>query len=137
MATASFEPPSVGIEVDVSRKPNSSLKPDSDLSTFIEDAFTMPKFDPAIHLAFEPPTARHSFTELGLAKPDNVPDMCFTEPFQLFSEEGVRMLRREIFRKEFLDKYMRSWERAPCYIGGHTNHPNVRYCPLYCICKPC
>lgn len=29
-------------------------------------------------------------------------------------------MRRELFRKEFLDKYMRSWARAPCYIGGHT-----------------
>lgn len=92
----------------------------------VDDVFSMPKFDPAIHLAFTPPTARHSFTELGLSKPDNVPDICFTEPFQLFSEEGVRMLRRELFRKEFLDKYMRSWERAPCYIGGHTNDPGVR-----------
>ncbi|KAF4987818.1 hypothetical protein FGRMN_10134 [Fusarium graminum] len=80
----------------------------------------IPQFDPEIHLNFQPPPARYSFTELGLEKPRNAPDVCFTEPFQLFSEEGVRVMRREIFRKEFLDKYMRSWSRAPCYIGGHS-----------------
>jgi len=59
----------------------------------------IPRFDPRIHLNFKPPTARYSFTELGLEKPRNAPDVCYTEPFQLFSEEGVRVLRREIFRK--------------------------------------
>ncbi|KAK9319611.1 hypothetical protein V1517DRAFT_37072 [Lipomyces orientalis] len=89
-----------------------------------KDAFYIPNFDPAIHLAFEPPSKRYSFTELGLPRPQNAPNVCFTEPFQLFSEEGVRMIRRELFRKEFLDKYMRSWSRAPCYISGHANHEN-------------
>ncbi|KAK9312648.1 hypothetical protein V1524DRAFT_243463 [Lipomyces starkeyi] len=89
-----------------------------------KDAFYIPNFDPAIHLAFEPPSKRYSFTELGLPKPQNAPNVCFTEPFQLFSEEGVRMIRRELFRKEFLDKYMRSWSRAPCYISGYANHEN-------------
>lgn len=83
--------------------------------------FTMPPFDPAIHLAFEPPTARHSFTELGLKIPHNTPDMCFTEPFQLFSEEGVRMIRRDLLRKEVLDEHLKSWDRAPAYIGGHED----------------
>ncbi len=79
----------------------------------------MPPFDPAIHLAFEEPSARHSFTELGLPKPKTAPDMCFTEPFQLFSEEGVRMLRRDLLRKEVLDKHMQAWVRAPCSISQH------------------
>ncbi|KAK9236680.1 hypothetical protein V1525DRAFT_426882 [Lipomyces kononenkoae] len=87
-------------------------------------AFDIPSFDPAIHLAFQSPSKRYSFTELGLPTPQNAPDVCFTEPFQLFSEEGVRMIRRELFRKEFLDNYMRSWSRAPCYISGHVNHEN-------------
>lgn len=87
--------------------------------------FEMPQFDPEIHLNYQPPKARYSFTELGLPKPQNAPDVCYTEPFQLFSEEGVRMIRRELFQKEFLDKYMRSWQRAPCYIGGHSNNNEV------------
>ncbi|KAF7195061.1 hypothetical protein HII31_03529 [Pseudocercospora fuligena] len=77
-------------------------------------------FDPVLHLAFTPPKARYSFTELGLAKPHNAPDTCYTEPFQLFSEECIRLMRRELFQKEFLDKWMRTWDRAPCYIGGFS-----------------
>lgn len=92
------------------------------LSTTSEDVdgdlFPMPQFDPAIHLAFEPPTKRHSFSEYGLSKPDSCPDVSFTEPFPLFSEEGVRMLRRELLQKKVLDKHLRSWDRAPCYIGA-------------------
>merc|ERR1711939_1120496 len=79
----------------------------------------MPPFDPAIHLAFQEPSTRHSFTELGLPRPKTAPDMCFTEPFQLFSEEGVRMLRRDLLRKEVLDKHMQAWVRAPCSISQH------------------
>jgi hypothetical protein len=82
-------------------------------------------FDPEIHLNFQPPKGRHSFTELGLSKPHNIPDVCYTEPFQLFSNEGVRMIRHELFQKKFLDRYMRSWERAPCYIGGFSNDDGV------------
>lgn len=89
------------------------------------DAFKMPPFDPAIHLAFEEPTSRHSFTQLGLSRPKNAPDMCFTEPFQLFSEEGVRMIRRDLLRKEVLDKHMTAWVRAPCTIGQHEEVCNM------------
>lgn len=105
MATVSPQPPQ-----DISRISSAGAN---------FEGLEMPPFDPAIHLNFEAPTARHSFTELGLEKPKTAPDMCFTEPFQLFSEEGVRMLRRDLLKKEVLDKYMTTWVRAPCSIGGH------------------
>ncbi|KAL2060989.1 hypothetical protein VTL71DRAFT_9041 [Oculimacula yallundae] len=102
------------------------------------DPVDMPPFDPAIHLAFKEPSARHSFTELGLTRPKSAPDMCITEPFQLFSDEGVRMIRRDLLRKEVLDKHMQSWVRAPCTIGSHEdvatwinivwNHPATIEC---------
>lgn len=85
----------------------------------VEAELPIPNFDPTIHLNYQPPPSRHSFSELGLPIPKGCPNICYTEPFQLFSEEGVRMIRREVFRREFLDKYMRSWDRAPCLISGH------------------
>lgn len=91
------------------------------------DDLGLPDFDPAIHLAFQPPTRRHTFQDLGLPQPENAPDLCVTEPFQLFSEEGVRMLRREMLSKPILDKYLRSWDRAPAYIAGHE-----KVCSAYC-----
>ncbi|KIW95499.1 uncharacterized protein Z519_04084 [Cladophialophora bantiana CBS 173.52] len=83
------------------------------------DTTELPDFDPAIHLAFQPPAQRHTFSEVGLPKPHNAPDLCYTDPFPLFSEEGVRILRREMLDKRMLDKYLRSWDRAPAYIAGH------------------
>jgi hypothetical protein len=82
------------------------------------ETVSMPPFDPTVHLDFAPPTERHSFTSLNLPRPAATPDMCFTEPFQLFSDEGVRIIRRDLLRKEVLDKHLRAWERAPGYIGG-------------------
>ncbi|CAG9990776.1 unnamed protein product [Clonostachys byssicola] len=82
----------------------------------------VPPFDPLIHLDYQPPSRRWTFTELGLPVPKGLPDVCYTAPFQIFSEEGVRMIRREIFRKSFLDKYMRSWERSPCIITGFSQN---------------
>lgn len=105
--------------------------PETIANTTGDEHLEMPQFDPAIHLAFEAPSARHSFTELGLPRPKTAPDMCFTEPFQLFSEEGVRMLRRDLLRKEVLDKHMEAWARAPCTISRHEkvhasfSNPNV------------
>ncbi|KAL7754707.1 hypothetical protein ACKLNR_015377 [Fusarium oxysporum f. sp. zingiberi] len=113
-----------GVQVAVHPVHITPQQPDSatikDVLPRATKGYNIPRFDPQIHLNFKPPAARYSFTELGLDKPRNAPDVCYTEPFQLFSEEGVRVMRREIFRKEFLDKYMRSWSRAPCYIGGHS-----------------
>ncbi|ENH72292.1 hypothetical protein FOC1_g10004530 [Fusarium oxysporum f. sp. cubense race 1] len=113
-----------GVQVAVHPVHITPQQPDSatikDFLPRATNGYNIPRFDPQIHLNFKPPAARYSFTELGLDKPRNAPDVCYTEPFQLFSEEGVRVMRREIFRKEFLDKYMRSWSRAPCYIGGHS-----------------
>ncbi|OAG41600.1 hypothetical protein AYO21_04064 [Fonsecaea monophora] len=84
------------------------------------DDLDLPDFDPAIHLAFQPPAQRHTFGEVGLPKPPhNVPDLCYTDPFPLFSAEGVRILRREMLSKPILDKYLKSWERAPAYVAGH------------------
>ncbi|KAF4993501.1 hypothetical protein FGRMN_6430 [Fusarium graminum] len=94
----------------------SSITP-SKVTTLSDDY--IPDFDPAIHLAFQPPAHRHTFQELGLSEPQNAPDLCYTDPFPLFSEEGVRMLRREMLSKPMLDKYLRSWDRAPAYIAGH------------------
>ncbi|KAK6076880.1 hypothetical protein SCUP234_06949 [Seiridium cupressi] len=82
----------------------------------------IPDFDPAIHLSYHAPSARHTFTEMGLPVPKGCPDMCFTEPFQLFSDEGIRMIRREAFRREFLDKYMKTYgEKDYTIIRGYGN----------------
>ncbi len=92
--------------------------PASEPAAFLDDV-VLPDFDPAIHLAFQPPAQRHTFTDVGLQKPQNAPDLCYTDPFPLFSEEGVRILRREMLSNRILDNYLKSWDRAPAYVAGH------------------
>lgn len=90
----------------------------------------IPPFDPAIHLNYQPPASRHTFTELGLPVPKGCPDMCFTDPFQMFSEEGVRMIRREAFRRSFLDKYLKTYgEKEYIIIRGCGNVKGVSFGP--------
>lgn len=105
-------------------QPQSSLPPGGVEND--TEAIVMPAFDPSVHLAFTAPSQRYSFTQLGLEKPLNAPDVCYTEPFQLFSEEGVRMIRRELLSKKVLDNHLSSWPRAPCIIGYHEQVRKLR-----------
>lgn len=84
-----------------------------------------PKFDPARHLRYSPPSERHSFTEFGLEAKPPPSDTCITEPFNLFTAEAVRLMRRELFQPAVFDNYMHSWARAPCVVRGIA--PTVRY----------
>lgn len=77
-----------------------------------------PKFDPARHLRYQPPAKRHTFGEFGLDSETPQTDMCITDPFDLFTEECVRLMRRELFQPVVFNNYMHSWARAPCVIRG-------------------
>lgn len=112
-------PSAVDLEIE---RPFHDAKSGSSPSNFMKG--TMPKFDPALHLNFVPPAKRYSFTELGLDAKIPPVDMCITEPFSLFTEEAVRLIRRELFQPEVFDNYMHSWARAPCVIRGVA--PTVR-----------
>lgn len=89
------------------------------------------KFDPARHLRYVPPEKQYTFTDLGLEATDPPPpnDMCITEPFDLFTEEAVRLMRRELFQPAVFDNYMHSWARAPCVIRGSA--PTVSFLSFY------
>lgn len=62
------------------------------------------QFDPAVHLAYVPPTKKHTMDDLGL-KGQGVAEVGITEPFPLLSAEGVRALRGVVFNKAVLDNY--------------------------------
>lgn len=61
-------------------------------------------FEPAKHLAFEPPKSSKSFADLGLPDSPLAP-LAVTSPFPLFTREGVRELRRDVLSKDALEKY--------------------------------
>ncbi|KAL3457671.1 hypothetical protein BJX64DRAFT_302448 [Aspergillus heterothallicus] len=58
-------------------------------------------FDPATHLAYEPPTKIHKMADFGLEGAGISPN-AISEPFPLFTAEAIRQMRAEIFSDEVL-----------------------------------
>ncbi|KAH7409590.1 hypothetical protein BKA64DRAFT_720838 [Cadophora sp. MPI-SDFR-AT-0126] len=63
-------------------------------------------FDPKTHLAFSPPTEFYTLEELGLASPLATGPIAITAPFPLFSTEGIKQLRADLFRPSVIEKHM-------------------------------
>ncbi|KAJ9620739.1 hypothetical protein H2204_012149 [Knufia peltigerae] len=64
-----------------------------------------PRFDPSTHLCFEPPKALVTLKELLLSEKDAISPVAITEPFPLFTIEGVKQMRADLFRKEVVEKH--------------------------------
>ena len=62
-------------------------------------------FDPARHMAFEAPEEIITLKELLLSEENACSPVAITKPFPLFSLEGVTEMRRDIFRKEVVQKH--------------------------------
>jgi hypothetical protein len=63
------------------------------------------RFEPSKHLCFEPPKNIVTLKELLLSEKDAISPVAITEPFPLFSLEGVTQIRADLFRKEIVNKY--------------------------------
>lgn len=57
-----------------------------------------PRFDPARHLVGAIPTKKTSMEDLGYPKDMGVSPIAVSDPFQLFTNEAVEIMREEIFR---------------------------------------
>ncbi|KAI1620022.1 hypothetical protein EDD37DRAFT_688657 [Exophiala viscosa] len=62
-------------------------------------------FDPARHMAFEPPSEVITLRDLLLSEKNACSPVAITKPFPLFSLEGVVQMRKDIFRKEVVQKH--------------------------------
>ncbi|OAP59152.1 hypothetical protein AYL99_06450 [Fonsecaea erecta] len=63
------------------------------------------RFDPAKHMCFEPPKSIITLKELLLSEKDAISPVAITEPFPLFTLEGVKQMRADLFRKEVVNKH--------------------------------
>ncbi|RFU28671.1 hypothetical protein B7463_g7683, partial [Scytalidium lignicola] len=63
------------------------------------------KFDPAKHMCYKPPSETITLESLGLKPARATSPVACTVPFRLLSEEGIREIRADIFRKEIVEKY--------------------------------
>ncbi|GAA6023441.1 hypothetical protein JCM10207_004413 [Rhodosporidiobolus poonsookiae] len=73
------------------------------------------QFDPAVHLNYQPPKKVTTMKDLAF-EGRGISPVAFTEPFPLFSLEGVTELRRETLSDEVMDKYTVSSHLAACQV---------------------
>lgn len=77
-------------------------------------------FNPSKHLAFEEPKKVHTMEDIGYQASNGISPIAVSEPFPLFSEEAVDMMRAEILDPEVLEKYSYTSDIAPKQIRGYA-----------------
>jgi hypothetical protein len=71
------------------------------------------KFDPEKHMNFSPPSKFYTLNELGLSPEGAISPVAITEPFPLFTPEGIEEIRADLFRREMLEKHMYKEPKHP------------------------
>jgi hypothetical protein len=77
-------------------------------------------FDPSKHLTFEEPTYIHTMEDIGYPSSNGVSPVAVSEPFRLFSEEAVNIMRGEILDPEVQEKYSYTSDIAPKQVRGYA-----------------
>ena len=77
-------------------------------------------FDPSKHLAYEEPTHIHTMEDIGFPASTGVSPIAVSEPFRLFSEEAVDIMRSEIFDPEVQEKHSITSDIAPRQLRGYA-----------------
>ncbi|KAF2142075.1 uncharacterized protein K452DRAFT_287279 [Aplosporella prunicola CBS 121167] len=101
-----------------------------------EERIVDAEFCPSKHLAFKKPPETMSMEDIGYSKNRGVSPIAVSQPFQLFSEEAVHEMRREIFKPEVMENCKYSSTIAACQLRGYApkyapftydawNHPDT------------
>lgn len=110
----------------------------------LEDVNLDVKFDPEIHLAFSQDvfasTKRLTMKELQINEPNAISEIGGTNPFPLFTEEAVQIMRAQFLRQSVFEKYgrisnysmgdetsvqVRGYARACPFIYQAWTHPKT------------
>jgi len=93
------------------------------------------RFDPEKHLCFEPPQSFISLKELLLSEENAISPVAITDPFPLFTVEGVKQMRSDLFRREVVEKYgdrtqpgcykMRGYSKDTPFVDSVWRHEKV------------
>jgi hypothetical protein len=78
-------------------------------------------FDPSRHLAFQQPSKIYTMKDLGLPEDTGISPVAVSEPFQLFTEEAVMRMRKEVLNPEVLKNCQYSSNIAACQLRGFAN----------------
>jgi hypothetical protein len=77
-------------------------------------------FDPNKHLVYEGPTKVHTMEDIGYAASKGVSPVAVSEPFQLFSDEAIMEMRKEIFADKVMNDYSYTSDIAPKQLRGYA-----------------
>lgn len=77
-------------------------------------------FDPSVHLQYEEPSRIHTMQDIGFSASKGVSPVAVSEPFRLFSEEAVNIMRAEIHHPEVLEKFSYASDIAPRQLRGYA-----------------
>ncbi|KAH7159515.1 hypothetical protein B0J13DRAFT_580779 [Dactylonectria estremocensis] len=80
-------------------------------------------FNPEKHLAYSKDPKVLSLADVALPEDAGISHVACSEPFPLFSEEAIRVMRDEIFTTDVWENCLYSTEFAACQLRGH--------CPNY------
>jgi hypothetical protein len=79
-----------------------------------------PLFNPSKHLAYEEPKYIHTMEDIGYPASNGVSPVAVSEPFRLFSEEAVDIMRSEVFDADTIEKYTYTSNLAPKQLRGYA-----------------
>ncbi|KAI9718332.1 MAG: hypothetical protein M1828_006734 [Chrysothrix sp. TS-e1954] len=83
-------------------------------------------FDPEKHLAFKTPSEIITMPDIGYPEDTGVSPVAVSQPFQLFSDEAVEVMRESIFKPEVMENCKFSSNIAPCQLRGYA----TKYAPF-------
>jgi hypothetical protein len=92
---------------------------DSDDDSSVEST-DYPVFDPEKHLVFHGTVKTHSMDDIGLPMTNGISPVAVSEPFPLFSEEAVNIMRAEVLAEDVLENYSWTSDIAPKQVRGYA-----------------
>lgn len=84
------------------------------------DARAPATFDPAKHMAFRPPESVVTLKELLLSEQNACSPVAITEPFPLFSLQGVVEMRKDIFRESVVRRHSQKIKDGVYKMRGYS-----------------
>lgn len=77
-------------------------------------------FVPGKHLNYEAPKYVHTMEDIGYPASNGVSPIAVSEPFRLFSEEAVNIMRAEVLDPVVQEKYSYTSDIAPKQLRGYA-----------------
>lgn len=81
---------------------------------------TSVEFDPSKHHFIEAPSWRKKLSDLGYNNDAGISDVGVTAPFHLFSDEAIRLMRRDILSEPVQENCIFASPRSPYMIRGYA-----------------